>query len=50
MKIAVTLVLALSFVLAGCGEKASGSGDAKPAGSGAPTASAKPAGSGTGGW
>ncbi len=52
MKLAAALVVALSFVLAGCGEKASG--DAKPAGTGAATAPAKPtataAATGTGGW
>lgn len=55
MKLAAALVLALSFVLAGCGEKSSG--DAKPAGTGtgaatAAAATAKPAatGSATGGW
>lgn len=54
MKLAAALVVALSFVLAGCGEKASG--DAKPAGTGtgAAAATAKPtataAATGTGGW
>lgn len=45
MKLAATLVLTLSFVLAGCGEK---SGDAKPAtGDAKPGASAAPAGTGS---
>lgn len=54
MKIAAALVLVLSFVLAGCGEKSSG--DAKPAGSTAATAkatataAATAAPAGTGGW
>ena len=54
MKLAAALVLALSFVLAGCGEKSSG--DTKPAGTGTgaatAAATAKPAatGSATGGW
>jgi hypothetical protein len=58
MKLAATLVLALSFVLAGCGEKSSG--DAKPAGTGTGaaaatakatgTAAATAAPAGTGGW
>jgi hypothetical protein len=49
MKVATVLILvAAALSLTACGEKGSGSGDAKPAASG--TAAAKPAGTGTGGW